>query len=238
MKSLNGKRVLVTGCANGIGAACALGFQGDGASVFGADVDERGLEEIAASGVKPILADCASNDDMRAMVGAVLEDSGKLDVMLLNAGYGMSKRLEDLRDGQFEHLVSVHLFGAVNALRAAIPAMKAQKSGHVVLVLSRGAEGNTPGNAAYAAAKSGMWALMRTAAAELRDYGVLVNGLIPGMTNTKIWGEPRPELQPPEAVYPAVRQLATLQPTGPSGRVFYLGKEYPMFQRTLRSKDS
>lgn len=233
MSSLTGKQILITGAASGIGRACALGFQNDGAQVFGADIDLPGLEELAPSGVIPIQADCANADDMQSMVDTMLQHTRDIDVLVLNAGYGLQKPIDELRNGEFEHLVAVHLFGAVNALRAAIPIMKARGTGCVVIMLSRGAEGAASGNAAYAAAKAGLWALMRTAAAELKEHGVLVNGVIPGMTNTGIWGRPRPELQSPEAVYPAVRELALLEPGGLSGRVFYRSAEYPMFQRSL-----
>lgn len=233
MVSLVGKQILVTGAASGIGQACALGFQKDGAQVFGADIDLPGLDKLAPFGVIPIQADCAKADDVRLTVDSMLRHTEHIDVLVLNAGYGMQKSIDKLQDGEFEHLVAVQLFGAVNAMRAATPVMKAQGDGRVIIMLSRGAEGDEPGNSAYAAAKAALWALMRTAAAELKGHGVLVNGIIPGMTNTAIWGRPRPELQPPEAVYPAVRELATLELSGPSGRVFYRSAEYPMFRRSL-----
>jgi NAD(P)-dependent dehydrogenase (short-subunit alcohol dehydrogenase family) len=77
---------------------------------------------------------------------------------------------------------------------------------------------------------------MRTAAAELRDHGVLVNGLIPGMTNTGIWGRPRPELQPPEVVYPAVRELATLNQAAPVEKYSTGARNIPCFSGVCHVK--
>ena len=80
---------------------------------------------------------------------------------------------------------------------------------------------------AYAVGKAALWTLTRTVANETRDADILVNGLIPGPTNTGIWRRDRPELQSPSVVYPHVRHLATLPPGGPTGKVFWNGVEYP-----------
>jgi NAD(P)-dependent dehydrogenase (short-subunit alcohol dehydrogenase family) len=143
MASVVGKQILVTGAANGIGRACALGFQQDGAQVFGADIEVPGLEKLAPFGVIPIQADCADADDVRLMIDAMLRHTQHIDVLVLNAGYGLQKPIEQMREGEFEHLVAVHLFGAVNALRAAIPIMKTRGDSRVIVMLSRGAEGDT-----------------------------------------------------------------------------------------------
>jgi NAD(P)-dependent dehydrogenase (short-subunit alcohol dehydrogenase family) len=232
---LKDRTVVITGAASGIGRAAALGFIADGANVVGADIDVDGLASLQDHGATTVHADCASDADMRRMVQTAVDVTGRIDVLFSNAGYGLQRRVADFRDGEYEHLISVHVFGALYAMRAAVPHMRAQEYGRIITTLSRGAEGSTPGHSAYASAKAALWALMRTAASELVDDGILVNGLIPGMTNTRIWGKPRPELQQPEAVYPAVRALATLEAGGPHGRVFFNGSEYPMFERTLRA---
>jgi 3-hydroxybutyrate dehydrogenase len=231
--SLRGRTIVITGAASGIGRAAALGFLADGATVVGADIDVGGLKSLEQHGATVVEADCAMDLDMRRMIAKAINATGRVDVLFSNAGYGLPRRVEDLGDGEFEKLISVHLFGAMYALRAAIPHMRDRKFGRVITTLSRGAEGATPGNSAYATAKAALWALMRCAAEELHDDNILVNGLIPGMTNTRIWGRPRPELQDPEKVYPAVRQLATLPDDGPHGKVFFNGREYPLFLRTI-----
>ena len=82
-----------------------------------------------------------------------------------------------------------------------------------------------PGTSAYSAAKSAIWSTSRIAAREVSDLDVLINKLIPGPTNTRIWGKDRPDLQSPEATYSTAKMLAKL----PTGKVFLNEKEYPLF---------
>lgn len=145
-----------------------------------------------------------------------------------NAGYGQARRIEDLESDEFEHLVRVHVFGTVYGMRAAIPIMRGQNHGRIVNTLSRAAELCRAGSGAYSAAKAALWAVTRVAAEETRDADVLVNGLIPGPTNTAIWGRDMPHLQPPEAVWPTARMLATLPRGGPTGQVFWNEKPYAL----------
>jgi NAD(P)-dependent dehydrogenase (short-subunit alcohol dehydrogenase family) len=124
-------------------------------------------------------------------------------------------------------MIAVHLFGAYHGLRAVLPAMRAQGYGRVVNTLSRGAEAQAPGWAAYAAAKAGMLALTRVAAAECAGTDILVNGMIPGPTRTGMMqGD---NLQAPEAVVPSARWLASLPAGGPTGKVYWNMKEYRLF---------
>lgn len=230
---LEDRTVVVTGAGSGFGRACALRFLADGARVIGADIDIDGLERIAAEGVSTITADCARDGDMRAMVQKALDETGRIDVLFSNAGYSINRRVDQFGDGEFERMIAVHVFGALYAMRAAIPYMRTSRFGRIVATLSRGAEIATAGNSAYSAAKASLWALLRCAAEEVHGDGVLVNGLIPGPTNTLIWRRPRPELQPPDAVYPTVRMLATLDDDGPHGKMFFWEREYPLFLGTI-----
>jgi NAD(P)-dependent dehydrogenase (short-subunit alcohol dehydrogenase family) len=152
-----------------------------------------------------------------------------VDVLINNAGYGSRTFVEHLADGEFERLVAVHLFGTIYGMRAAIPIMRAQDHGRIINVISRAAEGNQPGSAAYGAAKAGIYTATRCTASEVADQDILVNALFPGMTNTAIWGRDMPGMQEPAAAYPTAKMLATLPRGGPTGQCFYREQPYQVF---------
>ncbi len=105
--------------------------------------------------------------------------------------------------------------------------MRRQRYGRIVNFASRAAENATPGLSAYGASKAGIFTLTQCAASEVAGDGILVNALIPGDTRTAMNPAAKQE---PEAVYPYLRELATLPAGGPSGKVFRYGREYPLFQ--------
>src|SRR5262249_36767208 len=150
-----------------------------------------------------------------------------------NAGFGLRRKIEDLSVGEFEAVYAVHVLASVYGIRAVAPAMRRQQYGRIISVVSRSAEDCKASNSAYSSAKAALWAVSRCAAAELVEDGVLVNGLIPGPTNTGLWDRPRPDLQSPEAVYPTALALATLPSDSFNGRVFWNLAEYPLFERTV-----
>ena len=239
MSEIEGRTVVITGAASGIGRALALGFVADGARVVGGDRDAAGLDRLRESGVIVQTTDVSVDADVRGLVERATAETGRLDVLFNNAGYGSRTRIENLADDEFEKMMAVHTFGTLYGLRAAIPMMRAQGYGRVINTLSRGAEAVAPGGSAYGAAKAAMFALTRVAAEEVADADILVNGLIPGPTNTAIWGRDMPALQAPEVVYPTAHFLATLPADGPRGKVFWDLKEYALFapknQETLRA---
>jgi 3-oxoacyl-[acyl-carrier protein] reductase len=226
---LRRRTVVITGAGSGIGQAFALGFLADGADVVGGDIEPAGLTAVASAGGHTLQGDVSVDANVRALVDLAIESTGRVDVLINNAGYGMQTRVEDLADGEFEKMIAVHLFGCIYGMRAAIPHMRAQEYGRIINVISRAAEGNAGGNSAYGAAKAGMWTASRSAANETADTDILVNMLFPGMTNTGIWGVDMPGMQDPEVVYPTAKMLATLPAGGPTGTVFYREQPYQMF---------
>ncbi|MEE8397977.1 MAG: SDR family oxidoreductase [Desulfobacterales bacterium] len=231
MTTIEGKTVVITGAGSGIGLACANGFLADGATVLGVDNKRDRLEDLASKGALTMTADVSDDAAMRAMVEKAVEETGRIDVLFNNAGMGSPKRIEDLADGEFEHFMAVHVFGAIYAMRAAVPHMRRQNYGRIISTVSRGAEGKQ--GAAYNAAKAALWSVSRCLAHDVSDNDILVNSLIPGPTNTPIFGRDMPHLQSPEKVYPTVRMMATFEKGGPSGEVFFWEKQYPMFLSTI-----
>jgi 3-oxoacyl-[acyl-carrier protein] reductase len=226
---LEGRTAVVTGAASGLGRAFAQGYRADGATVVAVDIDEAGLRSLADDGFLTVPADVAVEADVVRVVDAALAATGRVDVLVNNAGVAGSGTIDELPAGSFERTVAIHAFGAVYGIRAALPAMRAQRYGRIINVLSRGAEVANPVGVAYSAGKAAAFAVTRAVAQQVRADGILVNGLIPGPTNTAIWGVDRPDLQPPEAAYPTALLLATLPDDGPSGQVFWGLESYRLF---------
>jgi NAD(P)-dependent dehydrogenase (short-subunit alcohol dehydrogenase family) len=226
---IEGKTIVITGAANGIGRAWAEMFKSDGAEVIACDKDQNKLQELDKLGVTTVLADVSEPKEVEGFIDLAINETGKIDALFNNAGMGFGYKLEDSPDGGFEHHVAVHLFGAVYGMRYAIPYMREQGYGRIINTISRNAETNVPTTSAYAAAKAGIWSTSRVASKEVADTDILINMLIPGPTNTQIWGKEMSHLQDPEETYPTAKMLALLEKGGPSGKVFWDEKEYPMF---------
>ena len=223
------KTIIITGAANGIGRAWAKAFNEEGAKVIACDIDEENLLTLREFGILTSVADVADDQQVKSIIDFAVEKTGQLDVVFNNAGMGYGYKLEESPIGAFEHHVAVHLFGCVYGMKNAIPIMRKQGSGRIINTISRNAETNTTGTSAYSAAKAAIWSASRVAAYEVSDSDILVNMIIPGPTNTGIWGRDMKHLQSPEATYPTARMLATLKEGGPTAKVFWDEKEYLMF---------
>jgi 3-oxoacyl-[acyl-carrier protein] reductase len=220
---VRGRVVIVTGAANGIGRALAAGFGGDGFAVVGVDSDAGRLTTLASVCAMTMVTDVADPGQVVAAVEGTVARLGGVDVLVNAAGVILDRRVVEHAEGEFERVVRTNLFGSFYFMRAVIPAMRRERYGRIVTLASRSAEGATPGQSAYGASKAAIVTLTRCAASEVAADGILVNALIPGNTRTAM--NPT-ATQAPEAVYPYARELATLPPDGPNGKVFRYGREY------------
>lgn len=234
MSSISGKTVAITGAGSGIGNAIALRFMADGANVVASDVNVDGMSNL--DGAITTRTDVTSYDEVQAMVDLAISKTGRIDVLINNAGIAYEASVATTDPKRFALLHDVHVNGSLYGMRAALPHMIKQGSGHVLSVISRVAETETPGMSAYASAKAAMWALTRIAAAEVKDSGVLVNMLFPGVSRTAMTeggelGDPS-KLGAPDQQYDTFLKLATLEPGSPVGQVWFNEKIYPMFQES------
>ena len=228
---MKGKSILITGAANGLGKAWAELFDQEGANVFACDIEQAGLYELQELGITTSTLDVSSSQQVKSFIEQAHDATGRLDVLFNNAGMGFGYKVHDMPEGVFEHHVSVHLFGAIYGMRYALPIMKKQNYGRIINTISRNAETDVEGTSAYAAAKAGIWSATRVAAKENAESDILINMIIPGPTNTSIWGKDMPHLQKPEATFPTAKLLASFERGGPTGKVFWDEKEYQMFNQ-------
>jgi 3-oxoacyl-[acyl-carrier protein] reductase len=179
---LTGRTAVVTGAATGIGRAVAAYLAEAGATVALLDVDADALEAArtgALAGALTVWCDVADSAMVTTALDAILQQTGRVDVLVNNAGILRDGMLWKLTDDMWDRVLGVHLTGAFNMTRAVVPTMREAGYGRIINVTSyTGLHGNL-GQANYAAAKAGIIGLTRTAAKELARFGITVNAVSP-----------------------------------------------------------
>lgn len=183
---LSGKAAVVTGSGRGLGLAYAEALAAAGASVVVNDVDaaaaEAAAERITAGGGRAVsvVAPVGETSAADALVDAAVENFGRLDVMVTNAGVLRDKVLWKMSDEDFDTVVDVHLRGTFTCARAAAVRMREQGTGgRLILVASPAGQRGNFGQTNYAAAKAGIVAMARTWAMELARAGITANAVVP-----------------------------------------------------------
>jgi 3-oxoacyl-[acyl-carrier protein] reductase len=203
MGTLEGKVAIVTGSGRGIGREIARKLAADGASLIINDLDEvpalAAVEDIVDNGGKAVavLGDVTAPDFGQQVVDAAMSAYSGLDIIVNNAGYTWDTVIQKMTDEQWAAILEVHLTGPFRLLRAAQPVMSAAAKRElaeqgvamcrkVVNVSSIAGLGGNPGQANYAAAKSGIVGLTKTLAKEWGRYNVTVNAVAFGLIETRL----------------------------------------------------
>lgn len=192
-----GSLAVVTGAANGIGRATAIALAELGARVVAVDLDGEGAERSAAVcsslGPAAIAAACdvADYGQVEAVAAQLEGSAGLPDVLVNNAGVGMSGRFVDVSVEDWRWIRSINLDGVVHGCAAFVPAMVERGRGHVVNVASGFAYAVRPTEAAYVTTKAAVLAFSRCLQADLASSGVGVSVVCPGVIKTGIVGRTR-----------------------------------------------
>jgi 3-oxoacyl-[acyl-carrier protein] reductase len=217
-----GRTVIVTGAALGIGLELGRHFRAAGAATYLVDLDRAELDRAAeATGATAALADVSRTEDAERVVAQAVAETGRVDVLVNNAGILRDRVLWKLTDDDWDQVLAVHAGGTFRFTRACVPQFRSQGYGRVVNMSSyTGLHGN-PGQANYAAAKAGIVGFTKPAAKELARFGITVNAVVPNAETrmiASIPAEKRAELAAgipmgrfgaPAEMWPAVGFLAS-----------------------------
>ncbi len=187
---LSGQTAIVTGGATGIGEAIARRLAGAGATIAVVDVDLESARQTAASldnASFAIRADVAEAGDITKAVDAVLGRTGRIDVLVNNAGIaGPAAPIWEQTDEDWHRNIAINLTGVFRFCRAVVPHMRSRRYGRIVNIASiAGKEGN-PRMVPYSATKAGVIGLTKSLGKELATDGICVNAVSPAVVQTRI----------------------------------------------------
>ena len=182
----SGTRIaLVTGASSGIGEDTARKLQALGYIVYGAARRTDRLQALTADGIRPLAMDVTDDASMTAGVNRILEETGRIDVLVNNAGYGSYGAIEDVPIDEARRQFEVNVFGLARLTQLVAPHMRAQGSGTIINISSMGGRLTTPLGGWYHATKYAVEALSDALRMELRPFGIDVVVVEPGGIRTE-----------------------------------------------------
>ena len=174
------KTWLITGISRGIGQALAQAALARGDTVIGTVRSGAADPEADTGKLHLLQLDIADKAAVETTVSRAFELSERIDVIVNNAGYGLLGAIEEATDAEVERLFEVNFFGPFRLIRAALPRLRAQGSGHIVNITSMAGRAPMAGSGAYAAAKSAMEGLSQSLSQEVAPLGIKVTAVAPG----------------------------------------------------------
>jgi 2-hydroxycyclohexanecarboxyl-CoA dehydrogenase len=227
---LDHKITIVTGAGQGIGRAIAEKLAAEGATVAATDRDEAtaaATATVLGGDAVGLAADVTDRDAVEAMVLAVQERFGRIDVLVNNAGWDRAGPFVESDPADWDRIIRINLYGVLHTCRFVLPIMAAQGSGAVVNIGSDAGRVGSSGEAVYSAAKGGVIAFTKSAAREMARSQVRLNCVCPGPTDTPLFasmGGDNPKLR--EALIKAIPFRRLGQPSDLANVVaFYASDE-------------
>jgi NAD(P)-dependent dehydrogenase (short-subunit alcohol dehydrogenase family) len=209
---LENKTAVITGAAQGIGKAIAERLIAEGARVFLSDINEAKLKETATALNSPYkVADASKKADIKALVAAVIEAFGQLDIVVNNAGIIHAAELVDLEEEDFDRVLAVNLKSAFLLTQEAARHMIPRRTGSIINMSSVNALITIPNQIPYAVSKGALNQLTKVTSISLSKYNIRVNGVGPGTIDTAIAAAVIPDAD-------AERRVMSRTPLGRRGK--------------------
>jgi NAD(P)-dependent dehydrogenase (short-subunit alcohol dehydrogenase family) len=177
----------ITGCSSGFGRSIAEAALLAGDHVIATarkSADLEMLEHIGAGRCHGLALDITQAEQVRSVVKSAISITGRIDVCVNNAGNGLIGAVEECNEEQTRRNFETNFFGTLNVMRAMLPAMRAQKSGHIITISAAAAISNYPGFGVYGAAKAAIESLSESLRAEVQPHGIKVTLVQPGPFRT------------------------------------------------------
>lgn len=222
---LQGKVALITGAAQGIGAAIAQTFADEGASLALIDIDGDTLDQFTAEiAIDPdrlykASADIADKVSVETVVSGAAEHFGRIDILINNAGINVFHDPLTLSEADWQRCMAINLEGAWHCIRAVLPPMLEKKRGAIVNIASSHAFSIIPGCFPYPVAKHGLLGLTRALAIDYAPQGVRINAVAPGYIETDKAKEWFASFDDPDAKRSAIEDIVPVRRLGSTQEV-------------------
>ena len=229
------KVILVTGSSNGIGRLTVETLARQGHTVYASMRDANGRNAAVRTELQQLTKednldlyvielDVTDDTSVEEAVADIIKNAGRVDVLVNNAGNMRHGPIWELSEEDFDAVVAVHLKGAYNTVRHACEPMMRQRSGRIVNLFARSIGLYRAGHSCYSAAKSGLWGFTCALAAELGPYGVTVNCVAPGPTDSRMAANFARQARSPEGIKdPVLRRNAFLGIADPVDIATFIG---------------
>ena len=230
MGGLEDKIAIVTGAGQGIGQAIARKLAAEGATVVVTDLDEASAIQTADAlpGAVAIRADVSDRQAVQAMADRVVQQFGRVDVLVNNAGWDKASPFVDSDPADWDRAIAINLYGVLHTCKAVLPLMAARGGGAVVNLGSDAGRVGSSGEAVYSAAKGGVIAFTKSLAREMARHQVRVNCVCPGPTDTALFASfAGPRLR--EALTKAIPFRRLGQPADVANVVAFLASDEASF---------